>query len=280
MKLGLGTYSSLATAITSAPIKKDKTVNYLYLSYNTIKLVKKFLEKHDTFYSKKFIEVLKKNKLIFNKKAQDGYLINSKKISVNRRMTVDDSLAMIHEFLHYINHFLNPSKKDEIFKEVNSFTYESFLADYLIEKGYDDARYQLRRNMYEDYCMAINAKKELELQKYLSESKLSKCELTERLKEYVSDVKSNYTNASIEGYSPYLMGSLLSSYIHQNILSKDLSIEDYKKIRDALIKEEYKDLGKMLDLDFIIDKSTVDIGYLSVKKLEKTYLDEVKYYGG
>ena len=242
--------------------------------------MKEYLKDSDKFYYDEFLNFLKKKRLRFKRHFHDEFNREKNLVIINYRRNIDDSLALIHEFSHYINYKTHKYNGYLPFNEVNSITYELLLSDYLHSKyELSNAKSQIQANMFENYDMAINAKLELQLYKFLMNAEVASIDdLPEHLRDYVYKIRLNYANTSLDKYGIYLLGNVFSAYIHQNILSQNLSISDYKFIRDSITNQDYINLKRILDLDFIIDEHGFDINKDSIKKLEKTYVDEVKYY--
>ena len=276
----LSNYQKFSDIIYNTDIKKMKLSSELYDSRECRKFVRQFLNQNDKYYSDTFLKLLKKHKIIFKMNSNDYFSANRKMLIINYRMNIDDSLAIIHEFLHYMHYEMKKDGENETFKEVNSKTYELLLSDYLFkELNISSAKSQVNNNYFTNIEMAREAKLELEIYKLLLNNKnINKKELRKELRDYLSDPFQKYAVNDVDNYSVYLIGSLFSAYIHENILNNNLTFSDYKQIRDAIINENFKDLSKMLDLDFIVDNLGFDISQDSIKKLEKTYKKEVNYY--
>ena len=274
------TCDKFSDIIINNPVSKNEKKDYSLSSHDSVHLIKRYLVNIDEEYYNEFLSMLKKRKLAFKRHFPSQFVYIRNKVFIDYTETLDDTLAIIHEFMHYMAYKQNKKEEAKPLGEINSITNEFLLADYLYNKAnLFSIKNQMHKNLYSNMAMAKDAKLETELHRIVGDTKaIVLSRLPDNLKEYVTSLERRRFKNNLYDYGLYLIGNIFAIYIHQNMLDKNLTKEDYKKIRELLINENSKDLSSLLDLDFSLDKVGLEISDSSIKKLEKTYQKEVKFY--
>ena len=207
----LTVYEKFADIISNCNIKTTNYNKVFVLKYESIKFVKEFFKSYDEDYYNEFIKFLRQNRLVLKHGINDGYSKVNNKVYINYRRSIDDCLAIIHEFIHYMHNGWNKTNKLEPLKEVNSLIHELLLSDY-VSRAYNTIVpvSQVGKNINEESMIAKDAKMELELYKYTIQGKTIDIDsLPYDLANYLINTKPLYSNSRIGTYSIYLIGDFI-----------------------------------------------------------------------
>ena len=270
-------YDKLIDIFLNNEINKYVIVEDVLSKSKSISFVTDFLNKHDTECYKSFNNALNNEMIVFSSVFPDTFDIKTNKVYINYQSTIKDSFVLLHEFMHYFHNNKCINIESNPFREALSIMYENVFSDYLFNKtGLVDSKNQMIYRLQNNTELATSCRDYLEIYKKEENNE----DLSEEQIDYLVLNSMFLRNCNLDSYSVYLLGSIFSSYIHQRILNKDLNIKDLNKIKNFIINEQYLYFSEILNLDFSFNENGFDISDESIKKLNRAYSSEVKYYEG
>ena len=267
-------YITLANIILDNKVNDPKEPNNIILKSESLGIVRSFMRKEfsqDYCLAGNFCN-LEKVKLSSGKRTK--YDPKRKRVCIHYTKSLEDAFSLVYMFYYAKNFCENKDLKQELFKKVFPSVEELRLCDYLKgTKLEQEATIQILNNLKHNVLIANNAKTYLDLYNHIKKHGTLDFEtLDPKLYNYYKDYGDIYNR---DDYGRNMFGSIVALYIYNKLDSKELSINEYIKLRDYLKKLSIDDITKNLDLNIHIDNEGLHISDDSISKLERVYKLEV-----
>lgn len=208
--------------------------------------------------------------------------------------TIEDSYAITHEIVHDYNmDVYNNNITRSLLTESISICAEMLQEDYLasLSSPPNSHKNNMINNMIAIYYKAVSVDYQTEIiRKFLMEKEINNknfseitCIKNRRDARIVNEVFSEMIDngeLSFDSEQRYILGILIASLMHQNILKNPAKINDFIYLNEHINEMEIEDVFYMFDLSLISeDGNILKVEDLSLKVLEKAYIKEIKRRG-
>jgi len=205
--------------------------------------------------------------------------------------TIEDSYAITHEIMHDYNMDIkNHSMTRNIMSEAISICAEMLQEDYFARISKAPLEYE--KNMLNDMSAilykAVSIQYQIDvIEKYLLENEIcydNFCDIAESRTDRDIEIGNEIFNEIIEKEEldidteqRYIIGILLASLMHQNILNNPNKINDFITLNENINELELDEVFNMFNLSLISeDGAILKVEDTSLKVLEKAYIKEIK----
>ena len=213
--------------------------------------------------------------------------IQRRVVEVPITRTIEDAFVMIHEVLHDMN--LNPNDNTadrmlytETISLLGEILFEDFLSMYNLHVK--DGKRNIHNmfasvsTMAESNDFDLNLITEFIKNEYVDKSYFNSLYShydSEIIEETINSLKS-YSLLQLEINQRYIIGSLLSCYMHDRIKSNPKYLCEFIETNSMMTNNSFESLINYLDLDIKDNDEYLLFTDKSLKKLEKCYKNEIK----
>lgn len=213
--------------------------------------------------------------------------IQRRVVEVPITRTIEDAFVMIHEVLHDMN--LNPNDNTadrmlytETISLLGEILFEDFLSMYNLHVK--DGKRNIHNmfasvsSMAESNDFDLNLITEFIKNEYVDKSYFNSLYShydSEIIEETINSLKS-YSLLQLEINQRYIIGSLLSCYMHDRIKSNPKYLCEFIETNSMMTNNSFESLINYLDLDIKDNDEYLLFTDKSLKKLEKCYKNEIK----
>jgi len=205
--------------------------------------------------------------------------------------TIEDSYAITHEIMHDFNMDIqNHAMARNLITEAISICAEMLQEDYFARISKTPLEY--KKNMLNDMSAilykAVSVQYQIDvIEKYLIENEIcydNFCDIVESRTDRDIEIGNEVFNELIEKgeldidtEQRYIIGILLASLMHQNILNNPNKINDFIFLNENINQMELDEVFNMFNLSLISENGNIlKVEDTSLKILENAYIKEIK----